>query len=169
MTTAGKLMFRIMSCFNKMARVGLQPFFQWLSDNSAYSSTPKGGTNDLNRTTVRPRLHALTDKFRISSSLAMGMEFFFRGIPLLDPRIYRLGEIRLPPVLFYSDTEWTVLDKPPWLSKGLGGIMWESRRKPFRSCRGHAATPSGRLEPAQDSDHTSRTDGSGRHVAHLPG
>ena len=59
------------------------------------------------------------------------MEVFIPGIPLLEPRIYRLGEIRLPPVLFYSDAEWTVLDQPPWLSKCVGGIMWESRQKPF--------------------------------------
>ena len=58
------------------------------------------------------------------------MEFVIRGIPLLEPRVYRLGEIRLPPLLFYSDAEWTVLDKPPWLGKGLGGIMWQSGTKP---------------------------------------
>ena len=113
-----------------MARGGLQPFFQWLSDHSAYSSTANSDTNNLKRTTVRPRLHALTDKFKISSSLAIGMVFFIRGIPMLEPRICRLGEIRLPPLLFYSDAEWTVLDKPPWLSKGLGGIMWQSGAKP---------------------------------------
>ena len=49
---------------------------------------------------------------------------------MLEPRIYKLGEIRLPPLLFYSDAEWTVLDKPPWLNKGLGGIMWQSGVKP---------------------------------------
>ena len=129
MTTAGKLICLLMSCFNKMARGGLQPFFQWLSDSSAYSSTTISDANVLNRTTVRPRLYALTDKFKCSSSLAIGMELFIRGIPLLEPRIYRLGEIRLPPLLFYSDAEWTVLDKPPWLSKGLGGIMWQSGQK----------------------------------------
>ena len=41
MTTAGKLIFLLMSSFNKMARGGFQPFFHWLPDNSAYSSTPK--------------------------------------------------------------------------------------------------------------------------------
>ena len=30
MTTAGKLIFILMSCLNKMAIGGLQPFFQWL-------------------------------------------------------------------------------------------------------------------------------------------
>ena len=84
-----------------------------------------------NRTTVRIRPTALTDKFPITASLAIGMEFFIKGIPLLSPRIYKLGEIRSPPLLFYSDAEWTVLDKPPWLSKGLGGIMWQPGLKPF--------------------------------------
>ena len=130
MTTAGKLIFLLMSCFNKMERGGLQPLFQWLSDHSAYSTTSKGNSDDLKRTTVRPGLHALTDTFKITSSLAIGMEFFIRGIPMLEPRIYKLGEIRLPPLLFYSDAELTVLDKPPWLSKGLGGIMWEKGVKP---------------------------------------
>ena len=84
-----------------------------------------------NRATVRIRPTALTDKFPITASLAIGMEFFIKGIPLLSPRIYKLGEIRLPPLLFYSDAEWTVLNKPPWLSKGLGGIMWQPGLKPF--------------------------------------
>ena len=26
--------------------------------------------------------------------------------------------------IVYSDAAWTVLDKPPWFSKGLGGIAW---------------------------------------------
>ena len=33
MVLAGKLIFLLMSCFNKMARGGLQPFFQWLANN----------------------------------------------------------------------------------------------------------------------------------------
>ena len=121
-----------------MTRGGLQPFFQWLSDHSAYSSIANSDSNNLKRTTVRPRLHALTDNFKIISSLAIGMDLFIRGIPMLEPRIYRLGEIRLPPLLLYSDAEWTVLDKPPWLSKGLGGIMWQSGVKP---CAAAVDTP----------------------------
>ena len=38
MTIAGKLIFLLMSCFNKMARGGLQPFFQWLALNAAYTT-----------------------------------------------------------------------------------------------------------------------------------
>ena len=61
----------------------------------------------------------------------MGMECYVRGISLLKPRLYTLGEIQLPPVIVYSDAEWTVLDKPPWLSKGLGGIVWEPGQGPW--------------------------------------
>ena len=50
---------------------------------------------------------------------------------MLKPRLYKLGEIQLPPVIIYSDAEWTVLDKPSWLSKGLWGIMWEPGQEPW--------------------------------------
>ena len=73
----------------------------------------------------------MTDKFPITSSLAIGMESFIKGIPLLSPKVYRLGKIRTPPPLFYSDAEWIVLEKPPWLSKGLGGKMWQPGLKPL--------------------------------------
>ena len=33
-------------------------------------------------------------------------------------------------MLVYSDAEWTVLEKPPWLLKGLGGILWKQGCKP---------------------------------------
>ena len=36
-----------------------------------------------------------------------------------------------PPVIIYSDAEWTVLDKSPWLSSGLGGIMCEPGQDPW--------------------------------------
>ena len=106
MTLAGKLIFLRVSCFNNMARGGLQPFFQWLSDHSAY------GTSDSHVSWIY--------KHDITPGLAMGMEFFFKGIPLSKPRIYHLGAVRQPPVLIYSDAEWTVLDKPPWLREGWG-------------------------------------------------
>ena len=60
----------------------------------------------------------------------MGFEFFIKGIPLLKPRIYKLGELKKQPVLVYSDAEWTVLENPPWLLKGLGGILWKQGCKP---------------------------------------
>ena len=36
MVVAGKVIFLLMRCFNKMARGGLQPLLQWLSDHCAY-------------------------------------------------------------------------------------------------------------------------------------
>ena len=62
--------------------------------------------DDSKRTTVRQRPRASTDKFPITASLAIGMEFFIKRIPLLSPKIYRLGEIRSQPLMFYSDAEW---------------------------------------------------------------
>ena len=106
MTLAGKRSFLLMSCFNKMARGGLQPFSQWLSDHSAY------GTSDSQV--------SLIYKHGITPGLAMGMELFFKGIRIFEPRIYHLGAARQPPVVIDSDAEWTVLEKPPWQRKGLG-------------------------------------------------
>ena len=63
--------------------------------------------------------HSLDCNFPITSSLAIGMESFIKGVPLLSPKVYRLGKIRTPPPLFYADAKWIVLEKQPWLSKGL--------------------------------------------------
>ena len=117
-----------MSCFHIIARGGPQPFFQWLANNSAYGSPT---CNSWQTSTTAPSKQcSLASRFKIDFSLAMGMGLFIRGIPLLKPRLYKLGEIQRPPVIIYSDAEWTVLDKPPWLSKGLGGPMWEPAQKP---------------------------------------
>ena len=43
------------------------------------------------------------------------------------------------------------------------------RGKTLRSSCGHTTTPSGRIEPPQDSDHTTGTHGSSRNAVHLPG
>ena len=43
----------------------------------------------------------------------------------MKPRLYKIAQVRLAPVLVYSDAEWTVLDSPPWFSKGLGGILFD--------------------------------------------
>ena len=51
----------------------------------------------------------MTDNFPITSSLAIGMESFIKGVPLLLPKVYRLGKIRTPPPLFYADAKWIVL------------------------------------------------------------
>ena len=39
MVLGGKLIFLLMSCFDKMARGGLQSFFQWLSERSSLHVT----------------------------------------------------------------------------------------------------------------------------------
>ena len=132
MVLAGKLIFLLMSCFNKMARGGLQPFFQWLSDHCTYSSTTSSDRLDGKKGSSAPSAAqaSLTKPHSITASLAMGFEFFIKGIPLLKPRIYKLGELKKQPVLVYSDAKWTVLEKPPWLLKGLGGILWKQGCKP---------------------------------------
>ena len=40
----------------------------------------------------------LTTPHSITSSVAMGIELFLKGIPLTKPRIYKLGELRRTPV-----------------------------------------------------------------------
>ena len=105
MQLAGKLVFLTTNVFDKMARGGLQPFYTWLAGNIS----PEG---------------RLDRSFQISASLAVGLEFFIRGLRLLQPRLYKLSQPLQRAVLIYSDAEWTVLDEPPWFSKGLGGILW---------------------------------------------
>ena len=105
MQLAGKLLFLTMNVFDKMARGGLQPFYSWLAENV-------GNSADLNK------------EYKISSSLAVGLEFFHRGLRVLKPRIFHLAQVSRRPVVIYSDAEWEVLDKAPWISKGLGGIAW---------------------------------------------
>ena len=60
----------------------------------------------------------------------MGMEFFLKGIPLMKPRIYKLGEITRTTVIVHSDAEWTILDHLPRVQKGLEGILWKQGCKP---------------------------------------
>ena len=133
MVLGGKLIFLLMSCFDKMARGGLQSFFHWLSENSAYDTTaPAPATSTSYGLLGGSRgQQPLTSQHRITASLAMGIEFFLKGIPLLKPRVYQLGAIRKPPVIIYSDAEWTVLDNPPRIKKGLGGIMWQPGELPY--------------------------------------
>ena len=61
----------------------------------------------------------------------MGIELFLKGIPLMKPRIYRLGAIKKPPVIVYSDAEWTIVENPPSIKKGLGGILWQPNQLPY--------------------------------------
>ena len=60
----------------------------------------------------------------MSLSLAVSLDFFWKGLSLLQPRIHRLSERRTPPVRIYSDAEWTVDEESHSISKGLGGILW---------------------------------------------
>ena len=92
-----------------MARGGLQPVYSWLADN--ISPTAK-----------------LDRHFRVTENLRIGLEFFARGLSILQPRLYLLAKPRQRPVVVYSDAEWTVLDEHPWFSKGLGGIMWADNK-----------------------------------------
>ena len=93
MVLGGKPIFLLMSCFDKMARGGLQSFFHWLSEHSAYTPTQPASAACLfsNHFGGQKQQQALTSKHRITASLAMGIEFFLKGIPLLTPRIYHLG------------------------------------------------------------------------------
>ena len=61
----------------------------------------------------------------------MGIEFFLKGIPLLKPRVYHSGAIKKPPAIIYADAEWTVVDDPPSIKKGLGGILWQAGELPY--------------------------------------
>jgi hypothetical protein len=109
MRLAGRLMFLCMNCFDKLARGGIQPFFGWLADN------------------IDPELK-LQQKHDISAALALGIDFFYKGLKLLKPRIYHLAQVSQKPILIYSDAEWTVNSVPPLLSKGLGGILWTDNK-----------------------------------------
>ena len=72
MVLAGKLIFLLMSCLNQMARGGLQPFLQWLANNSAYGSPTCNGWQTS--TTVHSKQSSFASRFKIDSSLAMRME-----------------------------------------------------------------------------------------------
>ena len=58
----------------------------------------------------------------MASSLAMGIEFFLKGIPPMKPRIYKLGKSMKKSMIAYSDVEWTILDRHPWLQKKGFGV-----------------------------------------------
>ena len=133
MVLGGKLIFLLTSCFDKMARGGLQSFFHWLSENSAYTAPAQVSATCLfnNHLGGQKQQQALSSKHRITASLAMGIEFFLKGIPLLKPRIYQVGAIKKPLVVIYLDAEWIVFDDPPSISKGLEGILWQPGEFPY--------------------------------------
>ena len=86
MKLAGKLMFLCMSCFDKFARGGIQPMYAWLADN------------------VDPEAN-LHKMCAMTPALSLGVEFFHQGLPLIQPRIYHLATVAVPPVVIYSDAE----------------------------------------------------------------
>ena len=94
---AGSLVFLLYSCFDKIARGGLRPFYDWVTDN-VDSAT-------LWRTKDR--------RLALSSPLLGGMELLLRALPLLKPRIYHLDRVVRPPVVAYSDAGWSPPVHPP--------------------------------------------------------
>ena len=93
-----------------MARGGLQSLYGWLAKN------------------ISPEAR-LDRHYHMSRSLKIGLEFFRRGLRLLQPRVYHLSKTRQRPVIVYSDAEWSAIDGTSLVgargfSKGLGGILW---------------------------------------------
>ena len=70
----GQLIFLLMSCFNNMARGGLQPFFQWLAENIAYTQHPSNRLgSSKKRFADRTSWPSLAAKHKITAGLALGM------------------------------------------------------------------------------------------------
>ena len=94
---AGSLVFLLYGCFDKIARGGLRPFYDWLADN--VDSATLWRTKD--------------GRLSLSSQLLGGMEFVLRALPLLKPRVYHLNKVASPPLVAYSDAEWSPPAHPP--------------------------------------------------------
>ena len=69
----GTLVFLLMSCFDKIGRGGLQPFYSWITDHVDVSTLWR---------TKRLEKH-------IYPSRRIGLEFFIRAIPMIAPKVYR--------------------------------------------------------------------------------
>ena len=82
---AGSLVFLLCSCFDKIARGGLRPFYDWVTDHV--------GSATLWRTKDR--------HLALSPSLMGGIEFFLWALPLFEPRMYYLGRVERAPVVIY--------------------------------------------------------------------
>ena len=116
MKVTGLLIFLVMACFDKIARGGLRPFFDWISEHSDPATLWRSKLNPVH----------------LSSSLMVGIDFFMYVIPFLKPRVYQLGIIHQRPIVAYSDAEWTANHPPLLPSRGLGGcVITESL---YRSC-----------------------------------
>ena len=97
---AVSLVFLLYSCFDKVARGGLRPFYDRVTDN-VDSAT----------------LWRTKDRFlALSAPLLGGIVVFLRALPLLKPRVYLLNKVATPPVVAYSDAEWFPPAHPPYLS-----------------------------------------------------
>ena len=90
----------------------------------------------------------------------MGIEFVLKGIPLLKPRVYHLGAIKKPPVIIYSDAEWTVVDDPPSIKKGLGGIQWQAGELPYAAAVDTPQICVDSLSKRKNTDYSFGADGS---------
>ena len=108
MKITGVLIFFLMACFDKIGRGGLRPFFDWISENSEACSI------------WRTKLSV-----SITPGLLIGIDFFLYVIPLIKPKIYRLGIVHPPSVVAYSDAEWTALHPNLLPSRGLGGCVFQ--------------------------------------------
>ena len=105
---AGSLVFLLYSCFDKSARGGLRPFYDWVTEH--VDSAILWRTKDRH--------------LALSPALLGGLEFFLRALPLLEPRVYYLGRFERAPVVVYSDAEWSPPPHPPLaFDKGLGGAF----------------------------------------------
>jgi hypothetical protein len=106
---AGSLVFLLYSCFDKVARGGLRPFYDSVTDN----------VNSASLWRTKDRALALTP------SIMGGVDFFLRALPLIEPRVYYLGKVDRETVVIYSDAEWSPPHHPPLsFDKGLGGCIF---------------------------------------------
>ena len=103
---AASLIFLLYSCFDKIARGGLRPFYDLVTEH--VDSATLWRTKDRH--------------LALSPSLLGGLEFFLRALPLLEPPVYYLGRVERAPVVVYSDAEWSPPPHPPLtFDKDLGG------------------------------------------------
>ena len=107
--TAGSLIFLPYSCFGKIARGGLRPFYDWVTEHVDGATLWR--TKDIH--------------FSISPSLLGALEFFLRALPLLEPRVYYFGRVERAPVVVESDAEWSPPPHPSLtFDRGLGGCIF---------------------------------------------
>ena len=113
---AGSLVFLLYSCFDKVARGGLRPFYDWVTEH-----------------VDRAFLWRTKDRhLALTPSVMGGIEFFLGSLPLLEPRVYYLGRVERDPLVVCSDAEWS---PPPHLPQRVGRVYfrrWEEERLLWR-------------------------------------